>query len=49
MGHHLSNIRECWSIRPYKARLQLEQVGMSSDDCKEVEESLSQLQEMYSA
>lgn len=47
MGHHLANVRETWGIRPYKARLQLEQVGMSGDDCKEMEESLLQLEETY--
>jgi hypothetical protein len=47
MGHHLANVRECWALRPVKARLQLGQVGMSPDECSEIEETLIQLEEKY--
>ena len=47
MGYHLAKIHESWSSRPWKARLQLEQVGLSQDDCNEAQEYLMQLTEKY--
>jgi hypothetical protein len=49
MGHHLANVRECWSRRPHRAKMQLGQVGMTADDCNEVQESLIQLEECYTS